>query len=306
MIFPLHPQNSNKNYQKHQLPCLVPDPSHSFAPTLLCILTSPQSFLMKLQTFLSLLSLGSLCAAAPAPAPVAAAPQVDDLDKRGVQVVKVYKTIDNTITSTNVVEGTMSTITNTQIATVTVTTTRYTSTYTVTIFGNPYTYISVLESALTVPATTTSSTSTPSTSSTSSTSSSTSTTSSSSTSTTSVISNSKAATPATISSSVPQATSTTQATTSVVQNTSTTSTTSSSITQAPTTPLSSQKVTTETADNEDDDEDDYEGSLSGSWILEGSLTLIVSGVCYVDYDYYLTDYTETVTSTSTLYSTITV
>lgn len=53
-------------------------------------------------------------------------------------------------------------------------------------------------------------------------------------------------------------------------------------------------------------DDDYDASVSGSWVLESSETLVVSGVCYVDYDYYLTDYTETVTSTNTVYSTITV
>lgn len=47
-------------------------------------------------------------------------------------------------------------------------------------------------------------------------------------------------------------------------------------------------------------------SSTDNWIIENVTTSVASSVCYVDYDYYLTDDpVETVTSTLTIYSTVT-
>ncbi|KAF8003699.1 hypothetical protein HF325_001147 [Metschnikowia pulcherrima] len=71
-------------------------------------------------------------------------------DKRDLKVIKITKTVDNTITNTHVVDAPTSTIVDWSTLTTTSTTTRYTSTYTSTIFGQAYEYLSVYSSVVAV------------------------------------------------------------------------------------------------------------------------------------------------------------
>lgn len=188
---------------------------------------------------------------------------------QAARVVKVTKTVDNTVTNTNVVEGTVSTVTDWLTNTKTTTTTRYTSTYTLTIFGQPHTYVSVVSSEVEAPAG----------------------------------AETQAQEPA--ETSTPQETQPEEtAQETQAQETQAPETSAAPSTQSPTTPAPS----TSTSDSEDSVEtaDDASASLEPGYLLDSVLTAVNDGVCVVDYEYYDTTSTETVTSTSTLTSTITV
>ncbi|OVF08238.1 putative filamentous growth regulator [Clavispora lusitaniae] len=243
---------------------------------------------MQLSFLIPLLSFLCLVSAAPA--------------KRGVRVIKVTQTVDNTVTNTDVVNAPVQTSTGYSTSTVTVTTTHYTSTYTATVMGKQYTYTSVFESAVTLspkPAT----------------------------SQAAIVesqpqqepqeSQKAQNPPAAQSSAQVVITSTLEPTTSAaapspaatsssVPTSSAAATSSLEPTSSPSVPSVTSSIYDEVSTLPTDAPATASSVLSGSWFLEDVSTKITSGVCYVDYDYYLTDYTETVTSTSTVYSTITV
>ncbi|CAH6720522.1 filamentous growth regulator 41 [[Candida] jaroonii] len=197
-------------------------------------------------------------------------------DDEGPVIVKLTTTVHNVATNTKIIQGSVSTRTNTIINTDTTTTTRYTATVTSTVFGTPITYTTVAPtpidtSNIKIPTETV-------------------TTSSSSSSS---------------SSSSPQKTQ--QPTT--IETTSTAPKTTSTPTTAPTTtPVATTSVTTVTdsTDNGPSITDIANIPAStGSWIIENITTSKSDGVCVVDYDYYATGEQETVTSTSTIYHTVT-
>lgn len=226
-----------------------------------------------------------------------------DLEKRGAVTVQLTRTIQDLVSVTSVVAGLESTVTNTNVKTTTTTTTRYTSTFTSTIFGLPFTYVSVFDSSVAPsstdseavqPAPTSSSDSAPSSVSLVTSSSTSQAQASSSSSSSSVA----AAAPA--SSSSPQTPSPTTTVTPSTQS-------APATTAAPSTSSSSSSsiLITDIDSIITDNGSVFPVSTDG-YVLGGVLTSVVSGgICVVDYDYYNTDYTETVTSTSTLYSTTT-
>lgn len=199
-------------------------------------------------------------------------------DDEGPVIVKLTTTVHNIATNTKIVQGSVSTRTNTIINTDTTTTTRYTATVTSTVFGTPITYTTVAAtpidtSNIKIPTETVT------------------TSSSSSLQTTQ------------------QTTIETTSTPTTAPSTSSTPTTSPKPTTAPTTtPVPTTSVTTV------DDSTDNGPSITDianiptstdSWIIENITTSKSDGVCVVDYDYYATGEQETVTSTSTIYHTVT-
>lgn len=206
--------------------------------------------LQTLSTIASLLSLSQLTQAA--------------------RVIKVTKTVDNTVTNTNVVEGTMSTVKDWLTNTRTTTTTRYTSTYTLTIFGEPYTYVSVVTDNAPQPEQESSQ----------------------------LPEDPKAQEPTlqaqTLSSKPEETQETSQAAPQSTPN---------SPEPAPT-PSTTSTKTEESELVQTVAANDH--TLESGYVLESLLTTVDGDVCIVDYEYYDTTSTETVTSTSTITSTITV
>lgn len=200
-------------------------------------------------------------------------------DDDGPVVVKLTKTVHNVVTNTQIIQGEMSTLTNTVVNTDTTTTTRYTATVTSTVLGTPYTYTTVASTPIDtanikVPVKTETSAET-------------------TTSTT------KAA----------KTTSTTSTKPSITSSTSTSSTSTKSPTtksKATKSKTTKSKTTASVTDGPDITDIANIPSSTGAYIIDNVVTSKSDGVCYVDYDYYMTDDAEeTVTSTSTIYATVT-
>ncbi|ABN65175.2 hypothetical protein PICST_67099 [Scheffersomyces stipitis CBS 6054] len=238
-----------------------------------------------------------------------AAPPAVKRDDDDVVIVKVKTTVQDYQTNYHTVEGPVQTKTNLIINTSTLTVTRYTATVTSTVFGTPHTYTTVAttpvspedvvpnsENEVTTPAgTDTETTQQPAPEPT------TSTTSTETTPTTE-------STPST---QTPPTTQTTQ-TTNTPETTSLVQPVSTSLEAVETTPTLATKIeeTTITGDS-NDGPTITAGSVptsTDSWIIGNISTVTSSGVCYVDYDYYYateSEADETVTSTSTIYTTVT-
>lgn len=180
-------------------------------------------------------------------------------------VIHLTSTVQNTQTNTHIVEGTMSTQTNMIVNTATETYTRYTATVTSTVFGTPHTYTTVANTPI----------------------------------------QNKEVAPNT---SEPQDSGTTETAapenndateTAAPENTDATQTTSTEIvTDSPSSSadVNAPAITPQSATSSD------------SWIIENVSTVTSNSVCVVNYDYYYAekeDDSETVTSTSTIYTTVT-
>lgn len=200
---------------------------------------------------------------------------------QAARVIKLTKTVDNTVTNTNVVEGTVSTFTDWLTNTRTTTTTRYTSTYTSTIFGQPHTYVSVVNSEIEQPAAPQET-------------------------------GQEAPQDTQQTQQQPeetQAQETQPQETQAQEKPAETLTAPPSTAPAPSPAPSPAPTSTSTTDEEELVETvagDEHSSLEPGFVLDSVLTSTNDGVCYVDYEYYDATSTETVTSTSTLTSTITV
>lgn len=227
-----------------------------------------------------------------------------------VVVVKLTQTVDNTVTHTNVVEGSMQTFTSYSTSATTTTTTVYTSTYTLTIFGHPYTYVSVmtLQPGQQPQGAQNNGGSTPKPA--------------LSTETPAVSPDAPNAALSIAANSAPGA----NTASTPVQNTPAQTTlaepqasqqTAQPVNSSPSTPVTNTPSTSPTTSSPTSAQPltttalalyvDIGPSASElGWILDSVLTNVVSGVCIVDYQYYQSGVTETVTSTSTLYKTVTV
>lgn len=236
-------------------------------------------------------------------------------NKRDLKIIKVTRTVDNTITNTHVVDAPTSTLVNWSTLTTTSTTTHYTSTFTSTILGDVYTYLSVYSSVIALPVvvsssggietngftqdkpaetnvphftieTDTSSASAPPESEESKT----------STQYKTLLSIEVVITDPTSTGAV--LVSSAQGTTEVIPTTSVTPLVS-------VTPTSTYLSETESYVSES--QITSFPSVWDGYTLEDFLTNVVSGlICIVDYDYYSDDITETMTSTSVIYKTITI
>lgn len=205
---------------------------------------------------------------------------------QAARVVKLTKTVDNTITNTDV-QGPV-TVSDWSTSTSTSTTTHYTSTFTSYIFGTPHTYASVVKSTVTSehPDQETS------------------------------LSEEQTQTPLTQESQPAPQTLLAQETKPLpAGNTPASSPTSEAPSTSPAPTTSAAPATTaapvpvSTASPSVVDHvttaDDASSLISG-YLLDSVLTLTSSGVCIVNYDYYDTETTETVTQTKTITSTVTV
>lgn len=228
----------------------------------------------KLLLSLASISLASNVLAAPAPIDA----DITELEKRAV-TVKLTTTLHQITTNVHVVDAPTTTITNTNIDTSTTTFTSYTATITSTIFGTPHTYTTVATTPINQKEV--------------------------------VINSSPASSPDAETTANPQT-----STSADNENTETTANTNNAVTTTSTpnptpTPDSTVAATTTQIDYESSAAPEITSSPSSSsdWIVEGVTTTTSNGVCVVSYDYYYaseTDsYDETVTSTSTIYTTVT-
>lgn len=206
--------------------------------------------------------------------------RAEDDDDEGPVVVKLTKTVHNIVTNTHVVKGEVSTLTNTVIDADTTTTTRYTATVTSTVFGTPITYTT------------------------------------------------EAPTPIdTKHLKIPTETETTPASTTTASSNdnddddekekeTTTTSAKPSPSKASTSPKETKAATTSqttvtassTSANDGPTITDAANipSSTGTWIIDNVTTSSADGVCDVNYDYYGVDEPEeTVTSTKTIYTTVT-
>lgn len=223
-----------------------------------------------------------------------------EIDKRDAVIVEVTRTVDDIVSVISVVAGQQSIVTHIDIETSTTTTTKYTSTFTSTIFGQELTFVSVIDSK-------------PS--------------SSSSTSTCTGQNspcqalpknlNVQAASIQTFSllylassteAQAPQAQQMQQAQQNkqtLISSTSSSAQTSPATSAAPLFSIGGAFVAPD-YDTFISDSGHVFPLTSDGYVLQSVRTSIAMGsICIVHYDYSLTGYTETVTSVSTMYSTVT-
>lgn len=190
-------------------------------------------------------------------------------------VVHIKTTVQNTQTNVHTVEGKVQTKTNWIVDTSTATVTSYTATVTSTVFGTPYTFVTVATTPIDV-----SSLSLP----------------------TEIAAQTEIETTQAKAATTP---------TTVPTTTAPTTTTSTSVT-----PKASAAVTQTTSTEVAEVTDSNDGptitdsnnipTSTDSWIIENVTTMTSDSVCYVNYDYYYaSEADETITSTSTIYTTVT-
>lgn len=190
----------------------------------------------------------------------------DDSDDAPV-VVHLKTTVHNIETQTHVVLGQASTYTNWVVDTSTATVTSFTATVTKTVFGTPMTYTTVASTPIDKGAAV----------------------------------QSKAPT-----ANTDTAETTTSSTLATTTATTSTPTQKDAATTAQTASTSDQTVSAAPTVTPTLTDISNIPSSTANWIIENVVTSVASSVCYVDYDYYLTDDpVETVTSTLTIYSTVT-
>ncbi|KAL7666792.1 Flo11 domain-containing protein [[Candida] zeylanoides] len=199
-------------------------------------------------------------------------------------IVHVMTTVQNVHTNYETVQGQMSTSTNLIVDTTTTTFTRYTATVTSTVLGQEYTYTTVVNTPVDSVSSTLSA-STPSTD-------------SPVTPTSSAPTTVKATSPAKPPTSTQNAVTDTPKVPTVKPTPTQAAETSSPTTTAI---IDSQTNLAPTITNPASIP-----SSTDSWIIEDVATTTSGGVCYVNYDYYYaSDDIETVTSTSIIYTTVT-
>ncbi|RKP30228.1 hypothetical protein METBISCDRAFT_23506 [Metschnikowia bicuspidata] len=246
-----------------------------------------------------------------------------EVEKRGISTIKATRTVADVVSVTSIVAGLFSTITKIYVLTTTTTTARYTSTFTSTIFGEPINFVSVVDSSHASANTPSSTSLAPIKSSSSGTSAEAAPTTFPAAETTPKTSTAET-TPKTSTAETTPKTSTAESKPLSSENTtllpsstslkpifvSSTSLTPSPTSAPATTAAPSSSSTKAPSSQKPDSESDSDWgtvfpSTTDGYLLEAVLTSISGSVCIVDYHYYLTDSTMTVTSVSTIYSTTT-